>query len=104
MKTREHGYSQVTSAAKAGISERSGRNIEQAGAESQRHKTHDWRTRSDPLEKVWQSELVPLLQKSPGLTAITLLEYLQEKYVDEYPDTIHRTLQRRVQVSISMQK
>ncbi len=98
MKTREQGYSQVTSAAKAGISERSARSIEQARAEGPRHKTHDWRTRADPLEQVWQNELVPLLEKSPGLTAITLLEYLQERYVDEYPDNIHRTLQRRVQV------
>ena len=43
-----------------------------------------------------ESELVPLLQNESDLSAITLLEYLQNKYSGEYPDSLHRTLQRRV--------
>jgi hypothetical protein len=54
------------------------------------------RNRSDPFEKVWDSELVPLLESAPKLEARTLLEELQIRYADQYPDTLLRTLQRRV--------
>lgn len=93
MKAREAGCAQTTAAAKVGISERSGRRIER-GQNQQR--PHDWRTRSDPLAAVWQSELVPMLERQPQLQAITLLEYLQERHPGEYGDSILRTLQRRV--------
>jgi len=83
MKARKQGHIQENAAAKAGISERSGRSIEQG-------------KRIDPLAAAWESELKPMLEKTPALTAITLLEYLQEKYPEEYPDRVSRTLQRRV--------
>lgn len=96
MKARHQGYSQVSSAAKAGISERSGRSIDQGTrADPILNKRH-WRTRRDPLAQVWDSELVPLLHKTPTLQPITLLEYLQAKYPHDYPDSLGRTLQRRV--------
>ena len=60
-------------------------------------RTHDWRTRADPLLEVWESELVPLLQGQPKLQAMTLYEYLQQKYPGKYGSSILRTLQRRVQ-------
>ena len=93
MKAREAGCSQTTAAAKAGISDRSGRRIEQ-GQPQQR--PHDWRTRPDPLAKVWQSELVPMLERQPQLQATTLFEHLQEHYPEQYPPSVLRTLQRRV--------
>ncbi|MFN9621605.1 MAG: hypothetical protein ACK587_02020, partial [Cyanobacteriota bacterium] len=40
------------------------------------------RTRPDPLAGVWEEELVPLLQRSPSLTPITLLEHLQQQKPD----------------------
>lgn len=93
MNERGQGTTQKTSAAKAAISERSGRRIE-AGREPvlERH----WRTRPDPFEAVWSSELVGLLEEHPQLSPTTLLEYLQERYPGDYPDTLTRTLQRRV--------
>jgi transposase InsO family protein len=39
---------------------------------------------------------VELLEARPQLSPLTLLEHLQERYPGEYPDTVLRTLQRRV--------
>lgn len=94
MKSRQAGLSQELAAAKAGISVRSGRRIE-TGEKTGRKERH-WRTRPDPLEAVWGSELVPLLEEEPTLTGLTLWEYLDEKYPGQYPYHLLRTLQRRV--------
>ena len=77
MKSRQVGLTQETSAAKADISVRSGRRVEKG--ERQATKERDWRTRKDPLEAVWESELIPLLDREPSLTGITLWDYLDEK-------------------------
>jgi len=45
---------------------------------------------------VWQEELVPLLQRAPALTPITLLEHLQQQKPDVDWIPLQRTLQRRV--------
>lgn len=95
MTSRKQKHTQVTSSARAGFSERSGREID-AGKRADPHKAPRlWRTRPDPLEAVWEAELVPLLQQSPGLQPITLLEYIQSRYPGQYPDKVLRTLQRR---------
>ncbi|KQN53591.1 hypothetical protein ASE99_23990 [Serratia sp. Leaf51] len=94
MTHRKKGLGQAASAAKAGISVRSGRRIEK-GQRSPLGDRH-WHTREDPLAEVWEDIIVPLLQSRPSLAPITLLELLQEKYPGQYPDTLTRTLQRRV--------
>lgn len=94
MKARREGYTQIVAAAKAGISERRGRDIEQGRRKNPWEKER-WRSCPDPFAGVWESELRPMLEQTPSLTAITLLEYLQNKY-DDYPDRLLRTLQRRV--------
>ena len=96
MKSRQLGNNQHLSSAKAGISERTGRDIEHGKRQAPQHKERHWRTRPDPLADVWSSELELMLAQSPGLQAITLLEYLQSKYPGEYGDSVLRTLQRRV--------
>ena len=96
MKARKKNQTQLTAAAKAGISERSGRNIESGSRSDPRVKERVWRTRIDPLERVWQTQLAPLLEQHPKLQAITLLEYLQNNHGGDYPDSVLRTLQRRV--------
>ena len=62
MSTRKSGKSQETAAAKAAISERSGRRIETGERQSIPGERH-WRTREDPLDTIWEKELVPLLEK-----------------------------------------
>ena len=94
MKNRQTGCGQETSAAKAGISVRSGRRIE--NGEKSAPKARNWRTREDPFATVWESELVPLLEKEPSLTGITLWDYLDEHHPEKYPEKLLRTLQRRV--------
>jgi hypothetical protein len=102
MTSRRRGKTQAVSAVKAGISERSGRAIEQGKREDPRKKKRG-RTRSDPLAAVWESELKPLLEQLPSLQPITLLEHLQAHHLDEaghpiYQDSVLRTLQRRVKL------
>ena len=48
------------------------------------------------LAAVWEAELLPLLQDSPHLSAVTLLEELQRRYPGEYGPSALRTLQRRM--------
>ena len=94
MKHRQQGETQVLSAAKAGISERSGRRIEKGERKQTKVRTH--RTRQHPFDAVWDSELAPMLVNEPELTGLTLWEYLDEKYPEKYPYSMLRTLQRRV--------
>ncbi len=94
MDERASGKSQVAAAAKADISERTGRRIERGGGRRGRKPRH-WRTRQDPFEAVWD-EVAERLATAPSLDALTLLEGLQERYPEAYPDHLLRTLQRRV--------
>jgi hypothetical protein len=95
MHSKQGGKTQQVAAAQIGFSERSARNIEKRGF-TEAKPVHDWRTRPDPFESVWDSEIVPLLEQSPHLQAQTLLEKLQQDHPGDYPDTMLRTLQRRV--------
>ena len=96
MDSRKLGNTQVLSSAKTGISERTGRHVEYKKRQPPQGKPRPWRTRQDPLAEVWTRELEPMLADSPALRAITLLEYLQNKYSGHYPESLLRTLQRRV--------
>ena len=97
MEHRRQGDTQFVAAAKAGFSERSARRIEAAPVlPSQRDQKPRGRTRPDPLADVWRSELVPMLRAHPHLRATTLLEDLQRRYPERYPDRLLRTLQRRL--------
>jgi transposase InsO family protein len=94
MKHRQKGCTQELSSAKADISVRSGRRIEK-GEKVDKNPRH-WKTRKDPFDAVWASELEPLLEKQPDLTGITLWDYLDEQHPGQYPEKLLRTLQRRV--------
>lgn len=96
MSLRTQGKEQKTAAAKACISERSGRRIETGEISPCNKKERDWRTRKDPFAEIWESEIVPLLLRSPELQPRTLFEYLQKKHPDRYANSKERTFQRRV--------
>lgn len=87
---------QSAAAAKVGISERSARRIESLDSLPSQRPPRHWRTRKDPLAEVWESELLPLLQKSPHLSAVTLMEELQCRHPAAYRPAALRTLQRRL--------
>jgi hypothetical protein len=88
--------SQELAAAKAGISERSARRIESSVTLPSQDPRRYWRSRPDPFAQVWDTEVLPLLQRAPKLMAITLLRKLQDEHPDQFPDGALRTLQRHV--------
>jgi len=96
MSARKNGLTQEVAAAKAGISTRTGRRLERRNESALQPQTRMWRTREDPFQQVWESDLVPLLEKDSSLMAVTLLEEVQSKYPEQYPDSLLRTLQRRI--------
>lgn len=87
---------QVAAAARAGLSERSARRIEQGESLPSQREPRAWRTRTDPLSDVWEAEVVPLLQADARLNAVTLLEELQRRHPADYDERVLRTLQRRI--------
>ena len=94
MKFRQQDLTQSVSAAKTGISERSGRRIEKNPTGN--CTPRQWRTRKDPYEAIWSTILEPMLIHEPTLTGLTLWEYLDDNYPNQYPYASLRTLQRRV--------
>jgi hypothetical protein len=97
MQSRKDGHAQAVSAARAGLSESTGRRIEHHPVlPSQRDRIRRYRTRADPFAEVWHEELVPMLRGMPSLRATTLLEELQRRHPGRYPDRLLRSLQRRV--------
>lgn len=96
MQLRKNGKTQKIAAAQSGFTERSARSLEKRGCKAAKS-SRNWRTRKDPFETVWRTEVVPLLDQGPYLQAQTILAKLQEENPGHYPDSMLRTLQRRVQ-------
>lgn len=94
---RAKGLSQKASAAAADISLRTSQRIDAGEHQPQRGQPRHWRTRADPLAEVWESELLPLLEKAPALEPNTLLLHLEE--ISPGRDWLRHelTLQRRVE-------
>ncbi len=80
MSSRKQGQTQEQASAKAGVSERSGRRIKDGQIGVLQARERHWRTRKDPFEAVWESEVVTLLEQQPGLDATTLFEDLQDRH------------------------
>ena len=97
-KQHRNNLSQIASAAKAGISERSARRIEAGQSLPSQRSARNWRTREDPLSAVWDSEVIALLQTDARLNAVTLLEELQRRYPGQWDTSVLRTLQRRIRL------
>ena len=56
---------------------------------------HDWRTRADPLERIWE-EAARMLAAAPELEATTLFEYFLAQPQSGLEESHLRTFQRRV--------
>ncbi len=100
MAKRADGLSQQVAADAVGISVRSAQRIDrgelQPEGQQQRRGRH-WRTRADPLADVWDSVLVPMLEKAPQLEPQTLLLHLERTFPGQEWYRRKRTLQRRVE-------
>ena len=96
MTDRRH-YSQRSAAARAGFSERTARRLEADPRPPSQRKPDRGRTVPDPLEAVWETVLMPILERDPAVQAVTLLRHLQMTDPDAFPDDrVRRTLERRV--------
>lgn len=89
-------FTQVTAAAKAGMSERTARKYLCSGATpSASKRPHTWRTRLDPFAEVWP-EIEALLRQDSGLQAKTVWEELNRRHGARFGPGQLRTLQRRL--------
>src|SRR5256886_2194638 len=96
MSERRKGMTQKQAAARAGISERTARKYEQAGAlPSALKRPHAWQTRSNPFEEDWPW-VVEQLERDPALQSTTLFALLCERHPDRYRPTQDRTLRRHI--------
>ena len=89
-------HTQELAAAKAGISARSARRVEEDVTLPSQNPRRYWRSRPDPFARVWDTEVVPLLKSAPKLMAITLLRKLQDDHPEHFSDGLLRTLQRHI--------
>jgi len=96
MRHRNQGDPQTKAGAKAGCSERTAQRIDAGKHHEQARQKRHWRTRKDPFIEVWDSEVVPRLEKEPRLSATTLYEAVQDKHPGKYSNGRKRTFQRRV--------
>jgi len=96
MSERRKGLTQKQAAARAGMSERTARKYEQAGAlPSALKRPHEWQTRSNPFEEDWPW-VVEQLERDPALQSTTLFALLCERHPDRYRPTQDRTLRRHI--------
>ncbi len=95
--------SQTTAAAMAGISVATGRRIERdPRPPSSRKEARDYRTRPDPLEGLWDEEVVPMLAAAPALRPITVLRELARRHPDRIDHGVRRTLERRIRTWLAV--
>lgn len=100
MAKRAGGLSQQVAADAVGISVRSAQRIDRGDLQPEglgQQGGRRWRTRADPLAEVWDSVLVPMLEKAPQLEPQTLLLHLERTFPDQEWYRRKRTLQRRVE-------
>ena len=93
------GKTQQSAAATAAMSERSARKWQRGELPSDRKRAlRRWRSRQDPFEDVWESDVMPLMLTDPDgeLSATTILEWLDERHPGRFGRSQLRTLQRRM--------
>src|SRR5690242_19947338 len=96
LRERQKGRTQIQAAARAGMSERTARKYERAGAlpsQLKRPRTH--RTRPDPFADVWPW-IVGQLERDAALQATTLFDLLCRQHPGRYHPVQLRTLQRHI--------
>jgi hypothetical protein len=95
-----HRHTQRIAAARTGLSERTGRRIERdPRPPSQTAAERPLRRQTvDPLDGLWENDILPLLAARPGLRPVTLLEEMQARHPDRDWDRLRRTLERRVRI------
>jgi transposase InsO family protein len=97
MSLRPH-HTQKIAAAKAGFSPSTGSRIDhdtRSPSQKRRERGHGG-GKPDPLARLWEEEIVPLLEQAPRLRPITVLEQIQQRHPDRDLAGARRTLERRI--------
>lgn len=99
-KKRMDGRTQEAAAAAAGMSERSARTWREGALPSQTKAERHWRTRADPFDAVWLTEIIPLLEADMDgrLQANTVMAELERQQAGRFHPGQLRTLQRRIRI------
>jgi hypothetical protein len=85
----------AVAAAKAGISTATGYRIENDPRLPSQKKAPRGRRRPDPLEGIWEREIVPMLQAAPELRPVAIFEEVLRRHPELAPG-VRRTLERRI--------
>ena len=85
----------AVAAAKAGFSPATAYRLEKDPRLPSQKKAPRSRRRPDPLESVWDKEVLPMLKAAPGLRPIGVFEELRRRHPDLAPG-VRRTLERRI--------
>ena len=62
-----------------------------------RRRKEPGRRRPDPLAKIWDAEVVPILKAAPGIRSIAVFDEIRRRHPGLNPN-IRRTLERRMQI------
>ena len=95
--THRRTHTRQTAAAKAGFSTGTGARLDADPRTPSQKRQPRGRRRPDPLQSYWDSEIVPLLQATPGLRPITVLGEMQRRHPG-LVDHLRRTLERRIRL------
>lgn len=90
-------HTRLTAAAKAGFSASTGARLDADPRMPSQKRQPRERRRADPLEPFWNSQIVPLLEATPGLRAITIFNEMRHRHA-EFSERWRRTLERRVRL------
>lgn len=93
--TLRQTHSVPVAAAKSGISQATGYRLQQDPILPTQKKAPRGRRRPDPLADIFDTEVLPLLQSSPGLRPVAIFEELLRRHPD-LSTGIRRTLERRI--------
>lgn len=97
MMFRAEGNPPQLAAAKTGFSTATGYRIENELDQPRATKPPRGSRRPDPLQAVWEAEVLPMLTAAPGLRAVAVLGELGRRHPELDPG-IRRTLERRIKL------
>jgi hypothetical protein len=93
--TSQQTNTTTVAAAKAGFSAATGYRIKQDPRLPSQKKAPRGRRRPDPLDGVWDAEIVPMLQAAPDLRVVAIFEEIVRRHPEIAPG-VRRTMERRI--------
>ena len=91
-------HTQDLAVAKAGFSQSTGscRNRDPRPPSQKKQDRRHGGGKPDPLADFWDQEIVPMIEATPGLRPVTVLEEMKRRHPDRDRGSMRRTLERRI--------